>query len=164
MSRPPHDLAPSSFSTYFLTIVCAQKRVIFQVEKKALLFIDTLKWYREQRKFQVHEFVVMPNHVHLLISPLEGVTLERAVQFLKGGFSYRLSRQFGYPGEIWQPGYVDHRIRDPRDYEFHRCYIRANPVRARLCSVEKDFPYSSANLRFNLDPVPQGLKPLEASA
>jgi putative transposase len=46
----------------------------------------------------------MPNHVHLLVSLDEGISLERVVQFIKGGFSYRAGKEPGFTGEIWQRG------------------------------------------------------------
>jgi putative transposase len=128
-------------------------------ERMALLFVDTIQTYRAQAKFLLHEFVVMPNHVHLIVSPSPGITLEKAVQFIKGGFSYRAGKEFGEKGEIWQRGYVDHRIRDARDCEYHRIYIHMNPMRAKLCSAPELFTYSSANPFCTLDPIPQGLKP-----
>jgi hypothetical protein len=54
---------------------------------------------------------------------------------------------------------VDHRIRDADDYAKHAAYIRQNPVEARLVKRAEDYPYSSANVRAELDPCPQGLKP-----
>ena len=61
--------------------------------------------------------------------------------------------------EVWERGYVDHRIRDSQDYVQHVEYIRQNPVVAHLVGVAEEYRYSSANVRFNLDPCPQGLKP-----
>jgi putative transposase len=65
----------------------------------------------------------------------------------------------GIHAEIWERGYVDHRIRDANDYATHAVYIRQNPVEARLVKDAHDYPYSSANARIELDPCPQGLKP-----
>ena len=81
----------------------------------ARLFINRLYLYRREHKFLINCFVVMRDHVHLLISPLE-VDMPRAVQFIKGGFSYRAKKELGVSFEIWQRGYVDHRIRDADDY------------------------------------------------
>jgi putative transposase len=143
---------------------CAGGRAMLQPERMALLFIDTIQIYRAQAKFLLHEFVIMPNHAHLIISPSRGITLEKAVQFVKGGFSYRVGKEFGEKGEIWQRGYVDHRIRDARDFAYHRTYIHINPMRARLCYAPEEFAYSSANPTYSLDSVPQGLKPLAAES
>jgi putative transposase len=122
------------------------------------LFVDTLQSYRKQGNYLLHEFVIMPNHAHLLVSPCTGITLE--VQFIKGGFSYRAWKELGFGGEVWSRGYVDHRIRDSQDYTCHREYIYSNPIRARLCDTPASYAYSSANPSFSIDPVPQGLKPI----
>jgi putative transposase len=74
----------------------------------------------------------MPNHIHLLLTPGPGLTLERVIQFIKGGFSYRVKKDIGVNSELWERGYVDHRIRDGSDYERHREYIRQNPIKAGL--------------------------------
>jgi len=159
VSKPPRDNHPSRSNSYFLTINAWAGRCVFQVHSLCELFVDTLFRYRGQGKFRLHEFVLMPNHVHLLISPSEGLTLERSVQFIKGGFSFRAAKEAGFRGEIWQRGYVDHRIRDSQDYAHHREYIHHNPVRARLALAPGDYQFSSANSVYTLDPVPQGLKP-----
>jgi hypothetical protein len=61
--------------------------------------------------------------------------------------------------EVWQKGFQDHRIRDANDYAVHVSYIHNNPVRERLCERPEEFCYSSAHAGFELDAVPQGLKP-----
>jgi REP element-mobilizing transposase RayT len=69
----------------------------------ARLFIDTMYLYRRDHKFLIHRFVVMRDHVHLLLSPL-GVDLPRAVQLIKGGFSYRAKKELGVgfgSGDMW---------------------------------------------------------------
>jgi len=158
MAKPPRDLSSAPCQVYFLTISCAGGRSLFRSERMATLFLETLNDYRAQGKFEVHEFALMPNHVHLLISSGSGVTLERAVQFIKGGFSFRAGKEVGFNGEIWQRGYVDHRIRDAGDYAHHREYIHQNPVRAHLCEDARTFAYSSANTACAMDAAPQGLK------
>ena len=69
MSKPPRDLAVTQSRTFFLTINSWSGRSLFQVHRLCDLFLSTLQNYREQRRFQLHEFVLMPNHVHLLLSP-----------------------------------------------------------------------------------------------
>jgi len=144
--------------TFFITTVTLQRIPIFRRESTANLFIETLAHYRDAGKFLLHEFVVMPDHVHLIITPAAGISLERAVQFIKGGFSHRLGR-----GSIWQASFTNHRIRDYEDYERHREYVWLNPVRARLVARAEEYPFSSAAGRVRLDPVPRGLKPCSSS-
>ena len=95
----------------------------------------------------------MPEHVHLLITPSADVTLERAVQLIKGGYS----RAFGIAfrgGEVWQRGFTDHRIRDDEDFAHHRDYIHRNPVERRLVKSAVDYRYCSAFPGFRLDAWP----------
>jgi putative transposase len=142
--------------TYMLTAETWCRRDLFQNERWARLLIETLHHYRGTA-YLLHDFVVMPDHLHILITPL--TSLEKAVQFIKGGFSYRVKKELGSNLEVWQKGFADHRIRDTDDYRLHVIYIRQNPVRKLLCEKPGDYPYSSAGSAFDLDRVPQGLKP-----
>jgi putative transposase len=140
---------------FFITTITAQRRAIFRHEATANLLIDTLLHYRDQRKYLLHEFVIMPDHVHALITPASEISLERAVQFIKGGFSFRLKSRF----PVWQASFSNHRIHDFEDYQNHREYIWLNPVRARLAERAEAYLYSSAFNALPLDPIPPGLKP-----
>jgi REP element-mobilizing transposase RayT len=77
---------------FFVTTVTANRQPIFRRDATARLLIETLARYRDERKFLLHEFVIMPDHVHALLTPAPDISLERTVQFIKGGFSYRLGR------------------------------------------------------------------------
>jgi len=153
--RPNDHLEMDSDRTFFITTITAHRQPIFRREATSNLLIDTLAHYRDQRKYLLHEFVIMPDHIHLLFTPAEEISLERAMQFIKGGFSFRLKAH----GPVWQPSFSNHRIRNFEDYESHREYIRMNPVRAGLVGRPEKYPYSSAACTMRLDPLPQGLKP-----
>jgi len=142
--------------TYFITASTFQKQNLFQSARFSLPFIGTLLSYRLQRKYLLHEFVVMPNHFHLLITPV--VSLERALQFIKGGFSYRVKKELGYAGEIWQPSYYDRRVRDVEELANFGHYIRHNPVKRGLVRMAEEYPYSSAFPGFVRDEVPERLR------
>jgi hypothetical protein len=71
------------------------------------------------------------------------------VQFIKGGFSYRLGKTLRMA--VWQQSFTNHRIRDANDYAEHRTYIQHNPVRAGLVNEAEDYLYSSVNFRDRLD-------------
>ena len=103
----------------------------------------------------------MPDHFHVLITPV--VTLERTVQFVKGGFSYRAKHELETSMEIWQRGFSDHRIRDAVDYAQHFFCIFRNPVGRKLVESASEYPYCSAFPGSVKDEVPQWLKPLDTS-
>jgi len=143
--------------TFFITTVTWRRLPIFRVEARARLLIEVIVGYRDQGKYLLHEFVVMPDHIHLLLTPVDGISLERAVQFIKGGYSYRLRKVEKI--QVWQESFTNHRIRKAEDFERHREYVRTNPVRARLVRDAAAYPLSSASSAFRLDAMPQGLKP-----
>lgn len=146
--------------TFFITSVTWGRRSLFQSERAARLFLDTLFTYRERGIFHLYEFVIMLDHIHLLLAPKPTVALERAMQFIKGGHSHRFMKETGSRMEIWQRGLTNHRIRDWTDFEKHRRYIHLNPIRAGLVESPKDYPYSSAHPGFLVDEAPQRLKPV----
>ena len=160
MAKPPRDRAPSASNTYFVTANAFAGQAIFQSERIANLLIETLLDYRSQGKYLLHEFAIMPNHLHILFTTGTGVTLERAVQFIKGGFSHRAGKCLEMHGEIWQRGYVDHRIRDVNDFAQHKQYIHQNPVCANLVETPETYAFSSAFPSFEGDDPPQRLKPV----
>jgi putative transposase len=138
--------------TFFVSTVTHERKPVFRSAELAQLFLATLYGYRQQRKYLLHEFVLMPDHLHLIITPSIKIPLERAMQFIKGGFSHRASTELQIRSEIWQRSSENHRIRDEGDYSGHRTYIHTNPVRAGLVEKPADYPYSSANPSFALDP------------
>ena len=90
-------LAPQEIRTYPVTTVTAERRSLFQVTATAELLLQTVLDYRSQRKFLLHAFVIMPDHFHALITPAPDVSLEKAMQFIKGGFSFRLKSKL----DVW---------------------------------------------------------------
>ena len=152
------QMAPQEVRTFFVGAVTWGRRPIFRAEPLACLFLDVLRHYRLQHQFLLHEFVLMPEHFHLLLTPMPEVSLEKAIQLIRGGFSYRVKREMGRNLELWQPGPTHHRIRDADDYARHVEYIRENPVKRGLVAKAEDYPYSSASGALEVDPAPPGLK------
>jgi len=121
-------------------------RSLLQSERNATLLIDVLRSYVAAGKFRVRDFVVMPDHLHLLITVGEDMAIEKAVQLIKGGFSYRLSKEYGYSGEVWQRGFSDVRVENEISLQRHPEYIAQNPVKRGLVSLAEDYPYCLAYL------------------
>jgi putative transposase len=154
--KPAREHATNNSQTYFVTSETWERRALFRNEVWARLFFKNLLAHRGEA-YLLHEFVLMPDHFHLLITP--SIALERAVQLVKGGFSFRAKRELGSNAEIWHRGFADHRIRDAEDYDKHVHYIHLNPVKEHLCCAADEYRYSSAYPGWKLDPIPQWLKP-----
>jgi len=151
--------APQDVRTFFVSSATANRHAIFQSMRMAELLIEVLQDNRRRNRFLLHEFVIMPDHFHLLFTPAEDVSLEKAVQYIKGGFSFRARRELDCHTPIWQESFTEHRILDRNDYEQHRAYIHENPVKRLLAQRPEEFPYSSAHAGSQTDPAPPRLKP-----
>ena len=145
--------APQEIRTYFVTAVTAQRRRLFQVSANAELLQKTILDYRGQGKFLLHAFVIMPDHLHALITPAPDLSLEKAMQFIKGGFSFRLKSRL----DVWERSFNESQILTAEKFAACRSYIEANPVRKRLASTPEEFQYSSAVCSL-LDPTPVHLR------
>src|SRR6185437_10140654 len=150
--RPRREEIRLNEYAYFVSTQTEGRKPFFRHERWARLMIATLEHYAET-EYALDAYVIMPDHFHLLITPSRAI--ERAVQIIKGGFSFRAKTEFAWKGGIWQEGFTDHRIRDEEDWRRHIEYIRQNPVRAGLASESVLYPY----MNFPRQEFPQGLKP-----
>jgi putative transposase len=150
--RPAREQFRNTETAYSVSTQTAARKPFFRHERWARLMMATLTHY-SQHGFLLHAYVIMPDHLHLLITPEE--SLEKAVQLIKGGFSFRAKRELEWIFDIWQPGFTDHRVRDEEDWQRHLEYIRTNPLEARI--VEDSVLYEF--MGFPNAAFPQGLKP-----
>ncbi len=145
-------------------------RRLFQTERNAGLLTDVLRSLVVEETFEMHDFVIMPDHVHLLLTVGEGMTIEKAMQMIKGRFSYRLKEEFGYAGEVWQRGFSEVQMMNQESLDAHRKYIAENPVKAGLVDSAETYPFcfrylakmkAAAKRTIVQDEVQQGLKPTQ---
>jgi putative transposase len=124
--------------TFFVTSSTSDKRAILQSERAAELLIDVLYHYRGLGKYQLHEFVIMPDHFHILITVDNEMTIEKAVQLIKGGFAFRAGRELGFHVPVWQKGFSEIRVYERAAFEGMREYIHANPGKRFLAQTNAD--------------------------
>jgi len=154
----------ASDRTFFVTSSTFGKRGLLQSARAAELLVNVLYHYREQRKYLLHEFVIMPDHFHVLITVGVEMTVEKAVQFIKGGFAFRAGREIGFRAPVWQKGFSEIRVNEREAFLKIVEYIHANPIKCFLVTACADYPYSSAHSGFELDAPPQRLKALPEGA
>ena len=126
--------------------------------------LQALFTYCDRGAYLLHEFVVMPDHLHLILTPGPTTSLEKAIQLIKGGSSHQIHKTRNQKMEIWQVGFYDWTIRDYNDWQTKVEYIHENPVRAKLVQEPEDWPYSSASGKFRLDPIPVKFLQLSSGA
>ena len=151
MAKPSRNTNPDHIQqgsrTFFISSRTSLGLPLLQTERMANLFIDVLRTYVAEKKFRINDFVVMPDHFHLLITLDGALTIEKALQLIKGNFSYRAKRELGFQREIWQRGFSDERVWDRESFLAHRSYIDDNPVKAGLARSAEEYPYCSAFFR-----------------
>jgi putative transposase len=145
MAQPGRNASPDGIlrpaRTFFATTKTSMGRRLLQTERNAGLLIDVLRSLLVERAFELHDFVIMPDHVHLLLTVGEGMTIERAMQLVKGRFSFRLKKEFGVAGEVGQRGFSEVQVMNRESFETHRNYIAENPVRAGLVHDAEKYPF-----------------------
>lgn len=104
-------------------------------------------------RYRLLEWVVMPNHVHVLVQP-HSMTLDRIVQSWKRYSARQIHERLGRRGPFWARDYFDRHIRDQSHFDRARAYIRNNPVKAGLCATPEDWECGSARWERRKDGPP----------
>lgn len=111
----------------------------------AQIVVRSIRKGEELGHYELVAYVVMANHVHLLIWPR--IAPERLLKSLKGSTAREANRLLGRTGEsFWQKESYDHWVRNPIELEKIRGYIENNPVKAGLVENPQDYPRSSADV------------------
>jgi putative transposase len=138
--------------TYTIRIATSGNIKRFAETEKAELMLRVLFEYRDQGHYQLHGFAVMPEHLHVLLTPSRNHPLEGCVLCITGGFLDEVNTPF--PGRYWQPGFREDWIRDGEDFRKQLAHIAANPERRGF--VYWDFVHTRFSER--LDPMPERLR------
>jgi putative transposase len=151
---------------YFVTTDTWQRRRIFLKPDPARILLEQLLECRGKGYYKLHAFAVMPEHLHILITPGETTSLERAVMMIKGGSSHRIKHELLYHSPIWMGGFHDRWIRDLAEYRLRKQYIEQNPVKAQLARRPLEDVLGSASGQYTVDPSPydEGASAAKAAA
>jgi len=113
-----------------------------RIPEVASMVVEAIR-YRELRSYQLHAYVVMPNHVHLLVTP--AVEVCKVMQSLKRFTAREGNRILGLTGQpFWQDESYDRLVRDGKEFEGIASYIEMNPVTAGLANTPEEFRWSSS--------------------
>jgi putative transposase len=156
VGRLTHRTLPGG--TYFITTKTWDNRALLQSNETVDIVIECLLLYRNKPAYLLYEFVVMPNHLHLLLTPAKDHSLEKCMQLIKGGSSHEIHHRQNSKMPLWQSGFHEETIRDANDYRSKMMYIQMNPVHAHLVERPEDWAHGSASGKFALDPAPEKFK------
>jgi putative DNA methylase len=99
------------------------------------------------QRYRLHAWVVMPNHVHVLFTPLADWSLERILHSWKSYTDNKGNELLHRQGRFWQADFFDRYIRNARHYASALAYIENNPVKVGLCARPEEWRWSSALFR-----------------
>ena len=129
-----------SGQSHFITFCCYHRRTYLTIAPARSTFESALERVRRSFVLCVYGYVVMPNHVHLLLSEPEHSDLAAAIKSLKQGTARRL---IGSAEHFWQKRYYDFNVRTYDQFLQKLRYIHNNPVKSGLCTRPEDWPWSS---------------------
>jgi REP element-mobilizing transposase RayT len=95
-------------------------------------------------RYRLFAWVVMPNHLHSLITRFENYELKDILHSIKSYTAHKANKLLNRDGQFWIEDYFDRYIRDEKHFQQTVDYIEMNPVKARLCEKPSDWPFSSA--------------------
>jgi len=126
---------------HFLTFSCYRRRPNFRSPQSRTTFECALERVRQRYGLCIYGYVVMPEHVHLLMNEPERGTLAQALQSLKQGVARRLALRAADP--FWQARYYDFNVWGEAKFGEKLRYIHRNPVQRGLVNRPEDWPWSS---------------------
>jgi putative transposase len=126
---------------HFLTFSCYRRRPKFDNDTARSEFVSALERVRQNYELCVYAYVVMPEHVHLLINEPQHNTLAQAIKSLKQGVARRIALRA--KDSFWEARYYDFNVWSERKFVEKIRYIHRNPVHRGLVAKPEDWPWSS---------------------
>jgi len=130
-------------STYFVTF--RVRKALGQTLQNHTLasVVEEALWFWHGERYYLDAYVIMPDHVHLLLTPVAARSLAKILQGLKGFTARQINGCLGRKGAFWQDESFDHLIRNEQDWLDKFTYIHDNPVKAGLVNRPQDYTFSS---------------------
>lgn len=127
---------------YFVTVCCANRRPIFREPSAVQIAVRSLIDCARRTAWHVSQICMMPDHVHLMLSPANEreQSLSKVIQRWKSSSKQRLNK-VGVLGDVWQREFFDHLLRSDESLTEKWRYVEMNPVRAGLCECPEEYPY-----------------------
>jgi REP element-mobilizing transposase RayT len=125
---------------YLMTSTVLERKPVFNQSEAAEIVLKSLHWLENQEKIALYAAVVMPDHLHFVMSLSSG-SLAQLMHSLKGYTAYKINELLNKKGPLWQRHYHDHAVRQDEDLKELVLYTLYNPVRAGLVKDFHDYPF-----------------------
>jgi len=125
---------------YLITISCKDKIRFFENRVLAESMTKCLIGIKEKINVKIFAYCFMPDHLHLILSPQNGVEVSKIMKLFKGNAT-QIFWKLGFIGRLWQKSYHDHILRKNENLREAIRYVLNNPVRANLVSDYKNYKF-----------------------
>ncbi|MBH0066679.1 transposase [Pseudoalteromonas sp. NZS100] len=132
---------PTINAFYSITLCCYCRKPLLANYLNARLISKELALFSKNNSLSTICYVIMPDHIHWLLQLNSNPDLSNLIRKFKNITTYRLNKQNGTEGKVWQSNYYDHKVRDGEDIINQARYIVANPLRAGLVDNIRKYPY-----------------------
>jgi REP element-mobilizing transposase RayT len=136
---------------YFVTTNVYNRQKLFSNPQIPGIVLSALFFLREEGYYRLYSFVIMPDHLHIIMLPQESKTVSQIMHSLKTYTAKIINDLLGRSGKVWQDGFCERIIRTESDLREKASYIETNPVRAKLVDSPETYLFSSAHCREKMD-------------
>jgi putative transposase len=122
-----------------LVTFCTYQRRHLTADEREIIFRSCL--HENGCRLRLHALVVMPDHVHLLATPLADTLLSTTIGSIKSASAHLINRKVKRSRRIWQEEYFDHSIRSDEYLNTKMAYVLQNPVRKHLVANAREYKW-----------------------
>jgi len=136
-----------------------RRQQVFFSAKDCLVYLDLMRLYLDPKELRLHAYCLMPNHVHLIVTPVQEESLSITLGPVHQSYAQHINRSYCFEGRLWQGRFFSCPLEEPHLWAAMR-YVERNPVRAGLATIVQQYRWSSAvsHCLTQNDPL---LRPLE---
>ena len=138
----------SKTDIYHVILRGINRQRIFEDEEDYERFLFLLSHYREVSGYSLYTWCLMPNHIHILLKEGEE-PLQKIFRRIGASFVYWYNMKYGRTGHLFQDRFKSEAVEDDTYFLTALRYIHRNPVKAGICSLPEDYPYSSYSSYFD---------------
>ncbi len=132
-------------SYYHVTARANRNEFILENNENKKLFISVLRRARKKYKFEVRNFCIMGNHIHIMIKPRENESLSIIMQWILSVFAVLYNKKYNYHGHVWYDRFKSKLIKSYQQYLNVYRYIMNNPVKAGMVEKAAEYYFSGIN-------------------
>jgi REP element-mobilizing transposase RayT len=157
---PSFQRYPNEGFPYLVTTNVKDGRPLFADHRCCQIVTGGLRFPRTRLGHRLHAYVIMPDHVHLVVTPREGSNVSQAMHSLKLYAARQIGALLGSKGGTWQPRFYERALRTPKDVAGALAYVHNNPIKAGLTDRPGGYAWSSYRACVLGEPTPIDVDPL----